>query len=58
MLKQADRILRQVVGMPDYDRYLAHQQTCHPGGVPLTRKEFFAQHIERRYGGKNSTRCC
>jgi uncharacterized short protein YbdD (DUF466 family) len=48
---------RQVFGMPDYERYLAHAAVQHPGAVPLTRSEFFEQAIERRYG-RGGARCC
>ena len=48
---------RQVFGMPDYERYLAHAAQRHPGQPVLTRKEFFAREMERRYG-HGSARCC
>jgi uncharacterized short protein YbdD (DUF466 family) len=48
---------RQVLGMPDYERYLAHAAVLHPGAPVLTRGEYFEQAIERRYGG-GGTRCC
>jgi len=48
---------RQVFGIPDYDRYLAHAALRHPGDPVLTQKEFFARAIERRYGN-GPGRCC
>jgi uncharacterized short protein YbdD (DUF466 family) len=48
---------RQVFGMPDYERYLAHAAERHPGMPVLTRSDFFVQAIERKYG-KGGTRCC
>jgi uncharacterized short protein YbdD (DUF466 family) len=48
---------RQVFGMPDYERYLAHAAELHPGAPLLTRSEYFEQAIERRYGG-GGARCC
>ena len=48
---------RQVFGMPDYERYLAHAATLHPGAPVLTRGEYFEQAIQRRYGG-GGARCC
>jgi uncharacterized short protein YbdD (DUF466 family) len=48
---------RQVLGMPDYERYLAHAAATHPGQPVLTRGEFCARAIERRYGG-GGMRCC
>ena len=48
---------RQVFGIPDYDRYLAHAAVWHPGAPVLTPRDFFAQAIERKYG-KGGARCC
>ena len=49
---------RQVFGMPDYERYLTHAAVRHPGGPVLTRGDFFAQAIERKYGKGGGARCC
>ena len=48
---------RQVFGMPDYERYLAHAAQRHPGAPVLTRSDFFVQAIERKYG-RGGARCC
>ena len=48
---------RQVFGMPDYERYLAHAASRHPGAPVLTRGEFCAREIERKYG-RGGARCC
>ena len=48
---------RQVFGIPDYDRYLAHCAEHHPGEQVLSRRKFSAQSIDRRYG-KSGPRCC
>ena len=48
---------RQVVGIPDYERYLAHMAEHHPGEPVLARREFFACAIDRKYG-RNGPRCC
>lgn len=48
---------RQVLGMPDYERYLAHAATLHPGEPVLSRNDYCAQVIERRYG-QGVGRCC
>ena len=49
---------RQVFGIPDYERYLAHAAVWHPGKPVLARREFFAQAIDRRYGNGSGARCC
>ncbi len=51
------RAVRQIFGMPDYDRYVEHRRVCHPGEPVLSRREYFAQQVERRYAG-GPNRCC
>ena len=51
------QICRQLFGIPDYERYLAHAATRHPGAPVLSRRDFCAQAIERKYG-KSGPRCC
>ena len=48
---------RQVFGIPDYERYIAHAAARHPGQPVLSRREYFAQAIDRKYG-KSGPRCC
>jgi uncharacterized short protein YbdD (DUF466 family) len=56
-LRRALRILRQVVGAPDYERYLEHHARCHPGTEPLGRRAFYADFVTWRFGS-GPTRCC
>ena len=51
------KICRQMFGIPDYERYLAHAEARHPGAAVLSRRDFCAQAIERKYG-KSGPRCC
>ena len=48
---------RQVFGIPDYERYLAHMAAQHPGEPLMSQRDFFAQSIDRKYG-KSGPRCC
>ena len=41
-----------MVGVPDYDRYVAHMRAQHPDHEPLTREAFVRARMEARYGGK------
>jgi len=50
-------VVRQVVGAPDYERYLEHHARCHAGAAPLDRRAFYAEFISRRFG-PGPTRCC
>jgi uncharacterized short protein YbdD (DUF466 family) len=47
----------QVFGIPDYEGYAAHMAAHHPGEPVLSRRVFFAQAIERKYG-RSGPRCC
>jgi uncharacterized short protein YbdD (DUF466 family) len=48
---------RQVFGIPDYERYLEHMAVHHADEPVLSRREFFARSIDRKYG-KSGPRCC
>jgi uncharacterized short protein YbdD (DUF466 family) len=47
-----------MVGLPDYDRYVAHNRTRHPGKTVMSRAEFVAERTARRYEGRGGGRCC
>ncbi len=51
------RTARLMVGVPDYDRYLAHMRAQHPDRAPMQRAEFFRERMDARYG-KGRSRCC
>ncbi len=48
---------RLIVGVPDYDLYVAHMRRMHPDTPPMTREAFFANRLEARYG-RGASRCC
>jgi len=48
---------KQVLGMPDYDRYLEHHRACHSGEPALSRKQHYLEFVQRRYAGGGG-RCC
>lgn len=51
------RAYLQVFGIPDYERYLSHMASHHPGDPLLSRREFCARAIDRKYT-RNGSRCC
>jgi len=51
-------VVRQIVGAPDYERYLAHHAARHPGERPLTPREYYADFVNWRFGSGAPTRCC
>jgi uncharacterized short protein YbdD (DUF466 family) len=46
-----------MVGVPDYDRYLAHMREAHPELVPLSRDAFVRDRMQARYGGRRAGKC-
>jgi len=56
-VRHVRRVCRQVFGIPDYHRYLAHAAARHPGAPVLSRKEFCDRAIDRKYG-HSGPRCC
>jgi uncharacterized short protein YbdD (DUF466 family) len=53
------RTARLMVGIPDYETYVAHRQTNHPGLPIMSYEEFFVERQEARYGvGKGRFRGC
>ena len=46
-----------MVGVPDYDAYVAHLRDAHPDVRPLTRDDFLRAAQDRRYG-RGTSRCC
>ncbi len=56
-LKQALAIVRRIIGVPDYEGYVAHVRDRHPGEIPLSRVEFERRCLEDRYN-RPGTRCC
>jgi len=56
-LRTLGQAWRQVLGVPDYERYLEHMAAHHAGEPVLGRREFFARAIDHKYG-KSGPRCC
>jgi uncharacterized short protein YbdD (DUF466 family) len=47
-----------MVGVPDYDAYVAHMAANHPGAVPMARDEFWREREATRFGSGRGLRCC
>ncbi len=56
----AARTARLMVGVPDYDTYVAHHAAHHPDAQLMTRAAFHRNRVDRRYGGSPDRvpRCC
>lgn len=47
---------RRIAGIPDYDAYVAHLRSHHPGRAIPTAAAFFAERQQARY--RSGQRCC
>ncbi len=51
--------LDRLLGLPNYERYLAHMQHAHPEQPALSRRAFYDQAQRSRYeSGADRPRCC
>jgi len=55
--RRAVRVVRRIVGVPDYETYLEHVQACHPGTAAMTRAEFERVRLADKYS-RPGHRCC
>jgi uncharacterized short protein YbdD (DUF466 family) len=61
-LAQAGRYLGQsmrlMVGLPEYDAYLAHMEASHPDQPVMSYEQFFRERQQARYGGAGKRGGC
>jgi uncharacterized short protein YbdD (DUF466 family) len=62
-LTQAGRYLGQslrlMIGVPEYNAYVAHMTNAHPDQPVMSYEKFFRERQEARYGGNGKiSRCC
>ena len=50
--------LRLMVGVPDYDAYVAHMKANHPDAPLMSYEAFFRDRQQARYGAGRGVRCC
>ena len=55
--KKVAKVVRTIIGAPDYERYLQHVRECHPDWTPMTRDEFAKSRLDARYN-QPGNRCC
>ena len=51
------RVIRTIIGAPDYERYVEHRERAHPGEEILSRDEFERERQAARYE-RPGARCC
>jgi uncharacterized short protein YbdD (DUF466 family) len=57
LFSRAASALRAVLGFPDYERYLAHMRSAHPGDRVMSETEFRHTRLSDRYNRAGS-KCC
>ena len=50
-------VVRRVIGVPDYDTYVAHVSAHHPGTAPMSQEAFIHKCWEDKYS-RPGNRCC
>ncbi|MDO9381397.1 MAG: YbdD/YjiX family protein [Hyphomicrobiaceae bacterium] len=60
LYRQFRKTARLMIGVPDYETYVAHRSATHPGEPVMTYAEFFRERQDSRYGAKGGkiSRCC
>ncbi len=56
--RSARAAVELVVGLPDYDRYVAHSRDAHPEAAVMSRDAFFRARQDARFGAGGGLRCC
>jgi uncharacterized short protein YbdD (DUF466 family) len=59
LLGLAAKTARLMIGIPDYEAYVRHRETHHPGEPVMSYEEFFRNRQDARYAtGKGKFRGC
>ena len=60
MWRYRKQFISLLVGVPSYEKYVAHMKQHHPNEIVLSRKQFFAEAQEARFNAKGGkiSRCC
>jgi len=56
-LRRWAQLLRTIIGVPDYERYVCHMRAHHADAPLLTPTEFCTARLNARYSRPGS-RCC
>ncbi|MBL0940301.1 MAG: YbdD/YjiX family protein [Gemmatimonadaceae bacterium] len=56
-LSRVAALVRKLIGVPDYDRYLVHMHERYPGCTPIDRETFEKDRLAARYRTAGN-RCC
>ncbi|STQ86177.1 YbdD/YjiX family protein [Helicobacter muridarum] len=56
--RQSEKFFSLLVGLPSYEKYKEHHEKYHPNCPIKSRKEFFLDSQDKRYGRGGGKRCC
>ena len=56
-MRRVAKVVRTIIGVPDYERYVTHVRECHPDREPMSRNEFAKSRLDARYN-QPGNRCC
>jgi uncharacterized short protein YbdD (DUF466 family) len=56
-ISRVQQSARLMCGLPDYDAYVRHVKSAHPGQPVPSYDAFFRERQEARYG-RGAARCC
>ncbi len=56
-VERVAEVVRRIIGVPDYDRYVNHLRARHPDVKPLSHEEFARQRAMDKYS-RPGGRCC
>ena len=56
-VEQVAKVVRRIIGVPDYDRYVDHVHTHDPEATPMCRTDFEKQRVLDKYS-RPGGRCC
>lgn len=57
LFSRSASFIRAVLGIPDYERYLAHMRSAHPGDRVMSETEFRHTSMNDRYN-RTGSKCC
>jgi uncharacterized short protein YbdD (DUF466 family) len=55
--RRAGETARLMLGVPDYEAYVAHVASAHDAQAPMSREDYFIARQRAKYGGSRF-RCC
>jgi uncharacterized short protein YbdD (DUF466 family) len=58
LVRIAGRTFGQVIGLPDYEAYLAHRRANHPDEPLMSREAFYRNRQEARFSNGQGRCCC